>query len=137
MNKIKALAEYLGCGEDELLEARNNDCRLNFGSQEYLVCTDEEADNAAEECIEESLWAFNSSFLESHARHGITADDFERLQDKCESANPAFKAMIGDFQHFVDDAIRSDGRGHFISGYDGEENGVSTPDGMLFIYRLN
>jgi hypothetical protein len=40
---------------------------------------------------------------------------------------------IKDIEKFINEAIASDGRGHFISYYDGhehEENG-------LFIYRLN
>ena len=34
---------------------------------------------------------------------------------------------------FIEDAISSDGRGHFLSPYDGEEN----EEGDYFIYRIN
>ncbi len=34
---------------------------------------------------------------------------------------------------FVEDAVSADGRGHFLSHYDGEEN----EQGEYFIYRLN
>jgi hypothetical protein len=51
----------------------------------------------------------------------------------CESANPIIEALIEDMDHFVSDAISSDGRGHFISRYDGEEN----EEGEFYIYRTN
>ena len=40
---------------------------------------------------------------------------------------------IEDFDDFIDDAVSSDGRGHFISRYDGDEN---EQDGY-YIYRCN
>lgn len=39
----------------------------------------------------------------------------------CENANSLVYAMIEDIDTFIEDAIEADGRGHFISMYDGEE----------------
>jgi hypothetical protein len=39
----------------------------------------------------------------------------------------------GKFNDFADEAISADGRGHFLSGYDGNEN---EQDGF-YIYRTN
>jgi len=54
-------------------------------------------------------------------------------QEKCESANEALKAMITDLDEFVEEAIGVDGRGHFLSTYDGAEE----EEGEYFIYRVN
>jgi hypothetical protein len=51
----------------------------------------------------------------------------------CESANAIVKAIISDIDEFIQDAIDSDGRGHFINSYDGEEN----EHGEYYIYRTN
>jgi len=107
------------------------------GITEYLVLTDEEADEAAQEQIEQSLWAFNAEFLWSYMPEGMDVETIQAIQEACyEAANESFRAMIGDkFQSFVNDAIASDGRGHFLSQYDGEEN--ENDAATLFIYRVN
>jgi len=99
----------------------------------YLVLTDEEADQKVKEEIEEMVWAFTPSFLQSHT--GVTADAIEKIQEMCEDANEPLKAMIKDFDHFVEDAIRCDGRGHFLASYDHEENHVQISDIDYYIYR--
>jgi hypothetical protein len=64
------------------------------------------------------------------------------MQEKMSpSANEAIIAMIKDFDHFVEDAVRCDGRGHFLAPYDFEENyaSFSNEEGKnvtYFIYRL-
>lgn len=52
----------------------------------------------------------------------------------CESANSLVKSLIVDLDHFVSDAISADGRGHFLSGYDGVEIEL---DGDFYAYRTN
>lgn len=96
---------------------------------EFLVLTDEEADKKAEEYILNTLWAFNPHFLQTHT--GIDSEIFKLLEDKCESANEAILRMIKDIDGFVADAIVSDGRGHFINSYDGEEHEVED----FYIYK--
>ncbi len=98
-------------------------------NESYMILTDEEADEKVKEYIKDSVWAFNSSFLASHSK----ADEkvFEILAEQCESSNEAVLSLIDDFDHFVDDAILSDGRGHFLATYDGAEEEYSN----YFIYR--
>jgi hypothetical protein len=104
---------------------------------EYLVLTDSEADELAAERIKDSLWAFNTEFISSHTKHGLNDSQIaaiEEMQDRlCESANSIIEALIVDLDHFISDAVSSDGRGHFISSYDGNENEV----GEFYIYRTN
>ena len=106
------LAKHLGVDLD--------DAQSEIDSEDYLVLTDEEADEAVREAIEESLWAFTPSFLSAHT--GVDEEVFKILQDKCEDSNDAIMSMIKDFDAFVEDAVCSDGRGHFLAGYDHEEH---------------
>ena len=133
------LASHLGIDMD--------DAQSYIDSEDYLVLTDEEADEAVREEIEEMVWAFTPSFLSAHT--GVDEEVFEALADRCESNNESFKRMIKDFDHFVDDAVGIDGRGHFLAGYDHEENYedylsvvrngrcYETKKETYFIYRRN
>ena len=54
-------------------------------------------------------------------------------QELCEDANEIVKAIITDINEFIEDAISSDGRGHFLNGYDGTEEELNG----FYIYRTN
>lgn len=138
MEKIEALRKFLELTPDDFedLEEGFSDSHFEHGKREYLVLTDKEADEKAGEQIRESLWAFNASFLAGET--GISQDVFEAIQknDKCESNNPAIESIIKStcgIGAFIETAIGADGRGHFLSSYDGEEN----EEGEFFIYRTN
>mgnify|MGYP003387258810 CR=1 FL=1 len=105
---------------------------------DWLVCTDEEADEAATDYIRESLWAFRPEFLAGET--GLDAEMFAFASDKCEGANPAIlrtvEATCG-LESFVQSAIGADGRGHFLAGYDGNEV-EETIDGVdFYLYRVS
>ena len=133
------LAKHLGVSVDDAESYINDD--------DYLVLTDEEADDRAHDEIAEMVWAFRPSFLVAHT--GVTEEAIEKLQEMCEGANDALTSMIKDFDHFVADAVSSDGRGHFLSGYDGNEhevcyssverdgNAYKVKDTYYYIYRRN
>lgn len=137
MEKINTLANYLECEEEEITQSEYNKNLFEYGREEYLVLTDEEADEEVKNYIEESVWAFNASFILDHA--GIDWNNrieksLQKIQGElCESANELLKAIIKDFDEFVQDAIEADGRGHFLAGYDGEE----IEEGEHYIYRTN
>ena len=115
------------------------DNTVSVGSEEYLVLTDDEADDAAAEYVKESLWAFNASFLSGET--GIDETVFTALADKYEGANDAVHSIIDGscgMDSFVESALSADGRGHFLNHYDGKENEFCTDDGEFwFLYRLN
>ena len=54
---------------------------------------------------------------------------------KYDDANDTILALIDDFDEFVSDAISADGRGRFLSYYDGEENEEVVNGETYFIYR--
>lgn len=135
--KLNALAKYLDCEPDDLTLKRHDHYGLevySLGSKEYAIGTDDEATDAARANIKDSLWAFNPSFLAGFC--DLPECVFEALQPECEGANDAVLSLVeksGKFEDFADEAISADGRGHFMSSYDGNEN----EEGEFYIYRLN
>ena len=131
--KANALQLFLGCAD--IGEAQK---LINEGN--YLVLDDNEATEKAKEYILDSLWAFNYNFLCGHSKaiNEIPKKEYEEMAGKlCESFNKAVHAMIDDIDYFIEDAIRADGRGHFLSGYDGEENEILVSKKAYYIYRIN
>ena len=111
-----ALASFLECEPDEITEEshqfHDSMSIYSYGSQEYAVGTDDEADRAWEASLE--------SYLEECV--------YPELPDSMKNS-------------FDDEAwkrdARFDGRGHSLSGYDGNENEAEANGETYFIYRLN
>ena len=132
IKKVEAVADFMDLNEiGKANITHQDDHYYTYGNEEYMVLTDDEADDKVAEYIKETVWSFNPDFLASHS--GIDREVFERLQESCETANDAIFKLIKDFDHFVEDAIGTDGRGHFLSGYDGNEN----EQGDFYLYRTN
>jgi hypothetical protein len=123
--QVKAVCNELSCAPEDLERYIEN--------SDYMVLTDDEANEKAAEYIKDSLWAFNADFLAGET--GIDQSVFEAIQNngKCERNNDAIASCIDDMESFIESAISADGRGHFLSPYDGEE--IEVDD--LYIYRLN
>ncbi len=142
--RIKALAKYL---RDDGNDVGESDFRLNNydkmlvedGPREYIVCSDKEADKRVADYIKDSVWAFNVTFIASHSKidYDETLDIVKAIQDKCEGANAGITALIKNMKKFIADAVSADGRGHFLSHYDGEENEVMVGGKRWYIYRTN
>ena len=142
MKKIIELKEYLieeeNAGLEELediKEVYDNTFDTPYG--EYMVLTDEEADEHAEEYIESSVWAFNPDFIigQSSALDYDEASKIiiEAIGARCENGNEAMKKLIDSMDDFIREAICADGRGYYMSSYDGEEYQGEN----FFIYRMN
>ena len=130
MTKEEALSKFLDCDTEE--------AEKYIEDGDYLVLTDEEADEAVDENIKDSLWAFNASFIISECGLNFTKEESiqKMQQSQCESCNEIIRTIIDGscgIGEFVRSAVSSDGRGNFLSGYDGEEN----EEGKFFIYRIN
>ena len=147
--KLEALKAHLIENEnfteeeaEELTYDERFEC-FTCGSWEYKVFTEEEANKVTRESILESLWAFRPEFILRHTAFYQNSTDTEDhefckalggLQGSiCEGANAIVRALIEDIDRFVDDTICADGRGHFLSTYDGDELDV----GDFFAYRIN
>lgn len=143
--KAQALADFLEISIEDLEIPEDTELPfvvLDTGAN-YAVLTEEQADARAKEEILDSLWAFNADFIISHCKNYNDMDQWEvnsaiesleyAQKQCCESANGLVFALIDDIDEFVEDAINADGRGHFISRYDGAEN---EQDGF-YIYRVD
>ncbi len=85
---------------------------------------EEEIEMDEEEAFEFSMGMDLESYIKS-------------LQEKCESGNEDIKSLIGDLDEFKEDSISADGRGHFITSYDGIEHGTDVNGETLYIYRTD
>lgn len=138
MNHILTLREAFN---DRPIIDRRNPRETNSG--EYLVLTDDEADQIAADNIRDSVWTFTQEFIIDHSSV-FSHDNSSRkalaaIQDLCENGNDAITRFIDNMDKFIEDAIKADGRGHFISFYDGKEQieKDSETKTLFYIYRLN
>lgn len=126
---IEALKKHTDCEYSDI--TKEGKTTYFIGNQEYLVLNDQEAQKRCEENIKQSIWAFRSSFISKHT--GIDEEIIKSVQEHCEGSNEMILRSIKNLEKFIKDAILSDGRGHFISYYDGNEHEKDD----LFIYRLS
>ena len=135
---IIALAEEFGCAPKDVGEYEDGEYEID--GIDYLVLTDSEADDKVEEYIEDSLWAFTPTFLSSVT--GVDVSVFEAIQanGKYEDNNDAIWSIISatntSMREVVEEAVRWDGRGHFLSQYDGEEVEVCADGEYYYCYRI-
>ena len=111
--KVQALAEFLSVEIDTIETVPFDSCAFDTdGEGEYLVYTDAEADDAWDESLDQYI-------------------------DDCIIPElPEFAARYFDVEAWKRDA-RYDGRGHSLSGYDGEENEIQVDGTWFYIYRTN
>lgn len=103
----------------------------------YLALTEEEADEKAANDIIELAWAFNSNFLSSIT--DIDEEVFKGLSKQYEDGNNAILKLIENTcgkEYFIDEAIKADGRGHFIACYDGVEHEEYIDGLVLYVYQV-
>jgi len=145
--KIKALAKWLKLKDEEIEEIEIPSYNhygltvLAYNGEEYAIGTEEEADAAVKEYIRNSIWAFNTAFILEHCGLPFELEEAIKTfqETKYEMANDALLALIekcGDFNEFVKKAVEADGRGHFLSTYDGEEYEIKYNGKTYCIYRI-
>jgi hypothetical protein len=134
--KITALSQYLEINENEI--EKDNYNQYCIDNKEYIVLTNEEANEFVANNIKETIWAFNAEFLICYFNCKIDVKYIKLLQQKyCEELNDFFMSLIKDMDIFIKDAILQDGRGHFIFSYDGNEEEVIIENTVYYIYRIN
>ena len=139
MNRKLALMTYLKeekVTEKEIREGYDPQT-YEVWNREYMVLTEQERNEKVTEYIQETLWAFNPSFLTKVT--GFPEKVFHALAELYESGNDAILALIETtcgLDAFVKAAIKADGYGNFLSSYDGKEKRVSVNGEDYFIYRI-
>ena len=138
--EVLALARHLDCGPSELRTDKYDYYGLpvySLGSQQYAIGDDSQADDAARDYIESSIWAFNADFILSECELPSELEDGLRaMQEKqCENCNEAILSLVKKtcgLNSFVRSAIAADGRGHLLASYDGYER----EEGDFYIYKI-
>ena len=106
-----------------------------YGGEEWAVLTEEEADDYVAQEIDDMVGFFNPDFLSRIT--GLDLEVFEALSGvdgyKVQLAIKALVEYTCGMDDLVEAAIEADGRGHFISSYDGEE----VDAGGYLLYRIN
>jgi hypothetical protein len=141
----QALASHIGCEWSELEPCRHDFYGLDsfsYGREEWAIGSDDDAQEAVTESIKQVLWAFRPSFILGCCGLPLELDEaIQAWQEKeCENCNDAIEQMIDrtcELDEFVRQALMSDGRGHFLSSYDGEEVELKTEAGTFYAYRIN
>ncbi len=111
---VLALAEHLDVYPCEVSAAKYGGCTYDADGGEYLVLTESERETTADERLE--------SYIDDCLLEGVS-DTIAQYFDRA-----AWKR----------DALLSDGYGHTISSYDGDEHEIRQADGTyLYIYRVN
>ena len=135
---IIALAEEFDCSVQDVVD--RGDDEFSIDGSYYLVLTEDEADDKVADYIEDSLWAFTPNFLSSVT--GVDSEVFEAIQanGRCESNNDAIMSILDatntSISEVASEAVRWDGRGHFLSSYDGEEIEVYADGEFYYCYRI-
>ena len=118
--RLEALAHHLNIPQP-MLKA-NTWGGIETKDEEWRVLTRQEADEAAREYIRESLWSFNPEFLLDYMPRRMTLRAVQQIQELYENANEPLTLLVGSrLSALMSDAIQLDGRGSFLSHYDGEE----------------
>lgn len=136
MKKINALANFLEVKTGDLKQSSYDKNIFELDNEEYLILTESQAERYTREEILNSAWAFNTWFIMNHAKkafEGMEEYIKEIQENKCESANDFILQVIKNKNEFIKEAIQADGRGHFLSRYDGVENEFDD----YYIYRIN
>ena len=130
-NKLEQIAaQVMGCGVDELTEERYDSYGLKVFSAyglEYAVGTDEEADEAIKQYMQDSVWSFRPEFIASHTKAGASNGMIKAitaLQESCEDCNEDIKSLIEDMDDFIEMKCGSCGEVIYVDSViveDGEE----------------
>ncbi len=138
LEKAKTLKKYLGIKIDEI-KTDGDGFEIVGSDERYLVLTDQEANEAVKEYIKESICYFNASYIAIYSR--LSKEVIEHLQEKHvavyggqeEINDLLIRELTIDFNRFVINVIEEDGRGHFLSSYDGDEHET----GDFYIYQID
>ncbi len=139
-----AAAQIIECDTDEINKESYDHYGLDIFTacgEEYAIGLPEEADEAVKQHIRDSLWTFKAEMILAHSKAGTSKNIIKAIEEMqvklCEDANEIVYCMIEDIDEFVNDVVKADGRGAFLSSYDGEEHEIEINGIMFVAYRLN
>lgn len=134
-NVVENVLELIDLSIDDVVINGNS---ISSGSSEWVVFSDEDADDNIYEFIKNSLWSFRAEFISQVTGHD--KDEILTLTCEGELKNDDLVMIVErscGLKRFVNQAIKADGRGHFLSTYDGVEREVKVDGEYYYVYRTN
>lgn len=118
------------------MKINGNEVRVE--NRDYLYLAENDRLEYTKEVIDDTYVYFNNDFLSKET--DLPEEVFDALEAKGD--NKTVKKLIekfcpGGIDGFVEDAVRYDGYGHFISYYDGNEIVIDNKLGLIYLYRQN
>lgn len=132
--RLELLLGYVGIqvdGGDDWTEGVANDPNnfeegqdtFTIYGEEWVVLTEEEAEEWAYDYLVENIDNFNSNFLSEYT--GVSEEMIDAIKEHGEDSRHVITVLVacqeGGLEGLVHEAIIRDGMGEFISTYDGEE----------------
>ena len=114
--------------------------KKEFSQNTHLILSNAQAQKACKEYVKESVWAFNSNFLAQVTKLNKSLFDAIKDNNKCEDNNETILKLVNKFSSLnkiTQEAISSDGRGHFLASYDGHETEIMIGKKVFFVYKNN
>ena len=111
---------------------------------EYLLLTDKEANERAEEYIKNRLWTFDTDYIIEHSAvldfDPASRTLIETLHKQGAAGNDIFLKLIDDIDKFIKDCLSIVGRGHYASMYSSVERShtftYKDVEYTLYIYEV-
>jgi len=128
------LTEYL----DDICSNFDSDTNTMDYGGEYLILTDEEADEAVKESILSSVEYFNPDWVSYYT--SIDDEEAIRAIQDTRNANETLISLMkaeNRLEDFIEDSVSADGRGHFLNTYDGSEYEEKVNRTDYYIYQIN
>ena len=138
---VKALMKHLKIEDEHTSSFNGLGINVEVDGSEYLILDHDARDEYAKDIILDTIEFFKPEFLSRLT--GIDTDAFDGI---CElkGANKLITAVVNGtcgIDKLIEEATNSDGYGHFISGYDGEEIEFHVNNGWdrktFYAYRIN
>lgn len=110
---------------------------IEINGDEYAVGSPKEVKKATVEYCRDNIQHFTPEFLAQNSKFSTLL--FKKLQECEVFDSDVYLELIDDLESFADEAEMVDGRGHFLSPYDGEEIEVYDDEGIIvyYLYRIN
>ena len=104
---------------------------------DYLVLTENEANNEVRKHILDNIPLLNSDFVNRHLIVKVESKILEPiLNNWCENCMKLLVLFINDYNEFINEAINIYGRGYFIGFNDKNEYKIKYKGVIYYIYRL-
>ncbi|GEM_PF-3836345 len=133
----KILAKFLNRPENKIFSGEYGCNSYNDITTNYLILTEEEANEEAQKHVWGLIHTFDIDFLMKYLGKQMTKEKVSELMSKhCDNCLLVMASLMPDYDLFAKEAIRKYGRAHFICFGDKTEYKVEYNGQLYLIYRM-